>query len=164
MMSAQLIIECMQKLVQVHHTFNQLAAEKTQSLLKGDISHLRSILHKESASLKQLQQRELERRRLVRIFFNSKGFVTENGTITELLPHLSGVEKEELLSLQKNLMEEIEQLKQKNELNQQLLQDSLRFVNLSLDIIQPEFDSGTYSKSNMDADEPQGRSLFDSKA
>ena len=163
-MSAQLIITCMKKLVQVHRTFNDLAEEKTVTLTKGDISHLRSLLQKESAILKQLQQLEQERARLVRFFINGKGLVTEGGTLNELIPHVTNEEKEELLSLQKDLIEQIEILKKKNELNQQLIQDSLRFVNLSLDVLQPELDTGNYGRTNKDDDEPMGRSLFDSKA
>uniref|UniRef100_A0A1S2L917 Flagellar protein FlgN n=2 Tax=Anaerobacillus isosaccharinicus TaxID=1532552 RepID=A0A1S2L917_9BACI len=163
-MSAQLIIVCMKKLVQVHRTFNDLAEEKTVSLTKGDISHLRSLLQKESAILKQLQQLEQERARLVRFFINGKGLVTEGGTLNELIPHVTNEEKEELVSLQKDLIEQIEILKKKNELNQQLIQDSLRFVNLSLDVLQPELDTGNYGRPNTDDDEPMGRSLFDSKA
>lgn len=154
----------MKKLVQVHRTFNDLAEEKTVSLTKGDISHLRSLLQKESAILKQLQQLEQERARLVRFFINGKGLVTEGGTLNELIPHVTNEEKEELVSLQKDLIEQIEILKKKNELNQQLIQDSLRFVNLSLDVLQPELDTGNYGRPNKDDDEPMGRSLFDSKA
>lgn len=154
----------MKKLVQVHRTFNDLAEEKTVTLTKGDISHLRSLLQKESAILKQLQQLEQERARLVRFFINGKGLVTEGGTLNELIPHVTNEEKEELLSLQKDLIEQIEILKKKNELNQQLIQDSLRFVNLSLDVLQPELDTGNYGRTNKDDDEPMGRSLFDSKA
>lgn len=155
----------MEKFVQIHQTFNQLANEKTDCLKKGDISHLRSLMQKESAQLKLLQKGEQERIRLVQFFMHGKGLVTEGGTITELLPHLKEAEREELISLQKKLIEEITKLKQQNELNQQLIQDSLRFVNLSLDMIQPDIDTGNYGRSSKEDDEPiHGRSLFDSKA
>jgi flagellar biosynthesis/type III secretory pathway chaperone len=163
-MSAQQIIECMKKLGQVHTTFNQLAEEKTEALKKGDISHLRSLLQKESAYLKQLQQLEQERVRLVRFFITGKGLASEGGTITELLLHVTEEEKNQLISLQKELIEEIEKLKMQNELNQQLIQDSLRFVNLSLDVIQPQSDTGNYQRTTNDDDEQLGRSLFDTKA
>lgn len=161
--SAQLIIDCLEKLINVHHNFLQFADEKTEYVKKGDISHLRALMQKEAVLLKQLQRLEEERTRLVHYYMGKKGLVTEGGTISEMLPHVSKEEGEELLTLQKQLLTIIKQLKEKNELNQQLLQDSLRFVNLSLDVIQPEFETGNYGRKNND-DEPMGRSLFDSKA
>lgn len=154
----------MEKLVQTHCQFNELAQEKSEALTKGDISHLRTLLQKESALLKQLQQQEQERLRLVRMFMNGKGLVTEGGTISELLPHICEEEEKQLVSLQQVLLKEIEKLKIQNELNQKLIQDSLRFVNLSLDVLQPEVDTGNYGRTNQEDDEPHGRSLFDSRA
>jgi flagellar biosynthesis/type III secretory pathway chaperone len=154
----------MKKSVQLHSTFNELAEDKTKTLTKGDISHLRLLIQKETALIKQLQQLEQERARLVRYFMNGKGLATEGGTLTELFAHVTVEEKEELISLQKDLIMVIEKLKKNNELNQQLIQDSLRFVNLSLDVLQPELDTGNYGRTNKQDDEPLGRSLFDSKA
>lgn len=154
----------MKKLVQLHQVFNNLADEKTEALTKGDNLRLRSLLQKESAQLKQLEQLEQERSRLVRFFISGKGLVTEGGTLAELLPYFDDGEKGELVTLQKKLIEDIEQLKKKNELNQQLIQDALRFVNLSLDMLQPELDTGNYGRVNKEDEEPLGRSLFDSKA
>ena len=154
----------MEKLVGIHQMFNEFSKEKTTSVTKGDISQLKSIMQKEAVQLKKLEGLEQERQRLVRFFMQGKGLVTEGGTLTEILAHVSDGEKEKLLSLQKSLVEQIEKLKQQNELNQQLLQDSLRFVNLSLDVLQPEPETGNYGRPNKEQDEPQGRSMFDSKA
>ncbi len=154
----------MKTLVGIHHTFNELAEEKTTCLTKGDISHLKSLMQKEAVLIKQLQRAEQERQRLVFFFMRGKGLQTESGTLTELLPHVQNEEKEQLQSLQKHLLEEIKQLKQQNELNQKLLQDSIRFVNLSLDVLQPEPEAGNYARPDKAEDEPQGRSIFDSKA
>lgn len=154
----------MKKLVQSHEAVHELADEKTTCLTKGDISHLKSIMQKEAVLVKQLQRLEQERHRLVQFFIRSKGLVTETGTLTELLPQFDEDEKKTLVSLQTHLVEQITSLKEKNELNQQLIQDSLRFVNLSLDMIHPEKDTGNYGRPDKDDDEPQGRSLFDSKA
>ena len=163
-MSAKLIIENMKKLVQIHEAILELATEKTTCLTKGDISHLKSIMQKEAVLLKQLQRLEQERQRLVLFFMRSKGLVTESGTLTELLPHVDEEEQKTLSSFQKHLIQLITKLKEKNELNQQLIQDSLRFVNLSLDVLHPEQETGNYGRPDKEDDEPLGRSLFDSKA
>lgn len=155
----------MKKLIEIHQTFFEIAKEKTECLKKGDIAHLRSLMQKEVVQLKQLERVEQERIRLVQFFTQGKGLVTETGTLTELLPYVSDTEKEELVSLQKSLTEQINQLKQENELNQQLIQDSLRFVNLSLDVLKPEAETGNYGRPDKEIEgDIQARSLFDSKA
>lgn len=163
-MSTELLSACIKKLINIHQTFNQLAEEKTGCLTKGDIAHLKLLMQKESVQLKQLQRVEQERVRLVQFFMKNKGLVTEVGTLAEILPHVSDGEKEELVSLQEQIFQQIQILKQKNQLNQQLIEDSLRFVNLSLDVLQPELDTGNYQRPDQDDDQPLGRSLFDSKA
>ncbi len=162
--SAQEILTAMEKLVQVHEILNELASEKTEAIKKGDISHLQSLLQKEVVQVKLLQQLEQERVRYVRSYQREKGFVTENGTLTELLSYVTAEEKNSLESFQQKLIEVIESLKEKNELNQKLIRDSLRFVNLSLDMIKPQAETGNYGRNNKEDDEPEGRSLFDSKA
>jgi flagellar biosynthesis/type III secretory pathway chaperone len=163
-MSSELLTACMKKLVKIHQTFNELAEEKTVSLTKGDIAHLKSIMQKETVQIKQLQRVEQERIRLVQFFIQTKGLVTEVGTLAEILHHVNDGEKDVLVSLQEQIVQQIGILKEKNKLNEQLIEDSLRFVNLSLDVIQPEHETGNYGRPDKANDEPQGRSLFDSKA
>lgn len=163
-MSTELLTACIKKLIKIHQTFNELAEEKTECLTKGDIAQLKSLMQKEAAQLKQLQRVEQERLKLVQFFMESKGLVTEVGTLAEILAHVSDGEKEALVSLQEQIVLQIQTLKQKNQLNQQLIEDSLRFVNLSLDVLQPELETGNYQRPDQGDDEPLGRSLFDSKA
>ncbi|RXJ02287.1 flagellar protein FlgN [Anaerobacillus alkaliphilus] len=162
--SAQGIVTAMEKLVQVHEILDKLAGEKTEAIKKGDISHLQSLLQKEVVQVKLLQQLEQERVRHVRSYQREKGFVTENGTLTELLSYVTAEEKHLLATLQQRLLDVIKSLKEKNDLNQKLIHDSLRFVNLSLDMIKPQAETGNYGRPNKEDDEPEGRSLFDSKA
>jgi flagellar biosynthesis/type III secretory pathway chaperone len=163
-MSIELLTACIKKLIKIHQLFNELAEEKTECVTKGDIAHLKTLMQKETVQLKQLQRVEQERVRLVQFFMESKGLITEVGTLAEILPHVSDGEKEELVSLQEQIVQQIQTLKQKNQLNQQLIEDSLRFVNLSLDVLQPELETGNYQRPDQGDDEPLGRSLFDSKA
>lgn len=163
-MSTKLIIDNMKKLVEVHEQLHDFAKEKTASITKGDISHLKSLIQKEAASVKQLERLENERQRLVHFYIQGKGLVTESGTLSELLTHIEDDDREELQQMQKNLVELISDLKKVNELNQQLIEDSLRFVNLSLDVLQPEPETGNYGRPDKEKDQPYGRSIFDSKA
>ena len=164
-MSAELIIQSLKKLVESHKMFISLSDEKKDCLMQEDIGQLKQVMLKESALLKKMQSQEQERMRLVQFFGRSKGLVTENGTLSELLPLVSEQQQEELLLLQKKLTKLINELKEKNDLNKQLIEKSLRFVNLSLDVMQPQHETGNYGRQrDEDNDLGEGRSLFDSKA
>ena len=60
------------------------------------------------------------------------------------------------------LTKAITQLKQQEQLNQALIQQSMQFVQLSLDILNPTIQTMNYGKNREDAGSK--RSVFDSKA
>lgn len=164
-MSITKLTETLEQLLLVHERLNDLAKQKTESLTKGDVSDLKIFIQKETALIKQLQVFEKDRLKIVHQLAIAGGFNIRSGTIAEILPHLDLSEKEGVELLQKQLIESITILKQQNELNQQLIEESMRFVNMSLDMIQPEQESGNYERPTTTNNEHNpGRSLFDSKA
>ena len=164
-MSVNKLTESLQDLVKLHKTLNELAKQKTDTVINSDISNLKLFIQKEAVLIKQLQFLETERIRAVSQLARERGFFMERGTIQEIVPYLQDREKETVESLQKQLLEQVTLLKQQNELNQQLIEDSLRFVNLSLDMLQPEQETGNYTRPTRDSDHGvTGRSIFDSKA
>ena len=159
------LTEALKELVKVHIALNDLAKQKTDCVIKGDISNLNSFIQKEAVHIKQLQVLETARIRAVSQLAREEGFFMERGTIQEILPYLKEDQKKAVELLQKQLLEEVIKLKYENDLNRQLIEDSLRFVNLSLDMMQPEEDSGNYTRSTSDNEHAvAGRPIFDSKA
>lgn len=164
-MSIQTIINLLGNLIKLHKQFNQFAIEKTEILKKNDMPALNELLKKETALIKQLKKLEQERRVALTNYLKEKGMAIENVTMDQLIEISSEEEQSILKKLQKGLLAEIDQLKKQNELNQQLLEDSLRFVNFSLDLIAPDFSDVNYTHPNQKAfEEGASRSLFDSKA
>ncbi|WP_054704366.1 flagellar protein FlgN [Bacillus sp. JCM 19041] len=69
---------------------------------------------------------------------------------------------EESLMLRDTLLTTIHELKNQNEINQKLLNDSLAFVQGSLQLLQPNDSNKTYTRQASEKNE--SKALFDSKA
>ncbi|SDN02239.1 FlgN protein [Fictibacillus solisalsi] len=152
MASAQMI-PMLQKLLYVHKELNHLAAEKTDTLKKGDVAALDVLLEKENEYVKTLRNLEEQRTQ------------TSTLTMSKLIEQAAPEEIQQLRHLQEQLKKEYLLLKQQNQLNQQLLHQSLQFVNMSMNMLIPEPEKLTYSSSK--ANGYTGASsiaLFDSKA
>lgn len=165
-MSAQAIAAVLADMIKLHKIFNELATEKTEIIKKGDMPALDQLLKKETLLLKKLKKLEQDRLFVVNEYLTFKGMAKEDVTMDELIQSATRDEQDVLQRLQKGLLSEIQLLQQHNELNQQLIADSLRFVNLSLDLIAPDPEEMTYQRPTKKKayDEGQGRSIFDSKA
>ncbi|MEB1806673.1 MAG: flagellar protein FlgN [Bacillaceae bacterium] len=164
-MSAKAVIAVLADLIKLHKTFNEIAQEKTEVVRKSDIPALDVLIKKEGALIHQLRKLEQDRLFVVEEFLKGKGLVTEGVTMDQLIELVPKEEHPILTKLHRALMSEIDTLKKSNELNQQLIEDSLRFVNLSLDLMAPEPDEITYQRpSQKNYDSEKKRSMFDSKA
>ena len=94
-----------------------------------------------------------------------KEYKTDEMTLSKCIEQTSNEEKTTLENLKIELEEGVKRLKAQNELNQQLLEQSLQFVNLSLDMLLPEIDAFNYDRPNHEQDiTGEKRSIFDSKA
>ncbi len=99
-------------------------------------------------------------------FLMTKGEVTENATMTDIRKYATKDEQQQLEQLQNELLNQVQNLKRQNELNQLLIEESLRFVNLSLDLMVPHKEDISYKRPHEQDDSryDTGHSLFDSKA
>lgn len=160
-MATQLLVEAMEKLISIHKNLLETANEKTDAIKKNDMQELTRILREEQKHVAAIQVADQNRQKATIHLTNNK-----EATISEIITKLNGAEQEQLIFLQEKLVAIIDELKDKNTLNQQLLTYSMQFVNMNLDILAPEKELPNYSKvRNEGSDQPEaGRSIFDSKA
>lgn len=154
-------IELLEQLTTAHHKLNQLGKEKEQILIDSNLEQLESIIQKESMYVKVIEQLENERMEVTK---RMMPHYAGTPTIQEVLPLCNDGQKEMLRKKQQQLLEQIEALQYQNALNQQLILDSLKFVNLSLDLAQPVNPFAHYSSDADDEEEELERRMFDTKA
>jgi flagellar biosynthesis/type III secretory pathway chaperone len=143
----------LERLLKSHEELLSLGERKTEVLKFGDMKALDGLLKEEDLQVKKLQV--IEKDRLLKY---------ANVSLADVLEQAEEPEKEKLLHLQTRLIQTYELLKNRNELNQELLEQSLQYVNISLSMVQPQNEPATYSNSKKDPYTSQARSLFDSKA
>lgn len=150
------ILQAQQKL---HESLYKLAQRKTEALKKNDADALTALMNEEQKHIFAIRQFEERRVRWVEKTFPNE----QNMTITRCIELADETEREKLAELYERLTETITQLKQANELNKQLLEQSLQFVSAMLDVVMPSAQPITYNETNQ-YEEPENRSIFESKA
>jgi flagellar biosynthesis/type III secretory pathway chaperone len=143
----------LERLFKSHEDLLALGERKTEVLKLGDMKALDVLLKEEDLQVKKLQL--IEKERLLKF---------ANVTLADVLEQADGTEKENLIQLQEQLIQIHEALKSRNELNQELLEQSLQYINMSLSMVQPETEPVTYSKPKTNGYNSSNTSLFDSKA
>lgn len=164
-MSFERVVNILAHFIKIHKQMNELAIEKTEIIKKNDMPALDELIKKEASLIKQLKKLEQDRKKTVSEYARKYGLTSENVTISELVESVPEKERAILKKLQKGLLSEIGQLKKQNELNGQLLEDSLRYINFTLDLIVPDPEEYMYRRpSGKQSDEGTHRSIFDSRA
>lgn len=162
-MSIKVISESLQTLTNIHEELLEVSERKTDIIKEGSTEKIQAILVEERNYIKVLEQAEQKRQKEVEKWYTDNQLPLENMTITNMLEILTDeIEQQELENMTIQLTKVITRLKQQEQLNQALIQQSMQFVQLSLDMLNPTIQSMNYGKSQ--GTEGSKRSVFDSKA
>ncbi|WML54754.1 flagellar protein FlgN [Neobacillus sp. PS3-12] len=141
-MSAEKLISTMEKLLKLHKSLYEISQKKTEIVKIGDIEALNQILKDEQAHLTAINLLENERQKVT----SSLVPRTEKPTIEDCLAVADESSHNKLDRLRSELKNTISEIQQRNELNQQMLFQSLQFVNLSLNLIAPQPEDYNYGQ------------------
>lgn len=162
-MSIKTINESLHALTVIHEELLKVSERKTDVIKEGSTDKLQAVLAEERKYIKILEQAEQKRQKAVEEWYTDKRLPRENMTITNMLEILTDEqEQQELEHMTIKLTKAITQLKQQEQLNQSLIQQSMQFVQLSLDMLNPTIQSMNYGKTQESGGSK--RSVFDSKA
>jgi flagellar biosynthesis/type III secretory pathway chaperone len=143
----------LERLLKSHEDLIVLGERKTEVLKLGDMKALDVLLKEEDLQVKKLKL--IEKERMLKF---------ANVTLGDILEQAEKPEKEKLTYLQNKLIQAYESLKSRNQLNQDLLEQSLQYVNMSLSMVLPNNEPDLYSKHKAEDYNSNGFSIFDSKA
>lgn len=162
-MSATAIIEQLDKLIKLHENLNKLSVQKTEVIKKGDMEALDKFLKNEQKFVKAIEQVERERQLAVASLLSEQN-KSDSTSLTDVLSFVTEAEKEKLLQQRERLLQVVQELKDHNSLNQQLIFHSLQYVNLSLDMIRPQLTNMNYDNPSKRDNSKLSRGMFDSRA
>lgn len=164
-MSANPIITELTKLLTLQEDLYDKSKEKTEVVKVGDVEGLKSLINEERklmTSIAAVQKAFLYQSQR---FLHHHGISMETPTLSDCIGRANDQERQVLATLQTQIVNKAQQVKVQNELNQQLLKQSLAFVQMSLDLLSPDMGSYNYERTGQNHSyEQPGRSLFDSNA
>ncbi|RDY71537.1 flagellar protein FlgN [Halobacillus trueperi] len=158
------VITHMNQLQQLHESLLSLSLRKTEALKTNDVTGIQQLLIQEKKHVQAIEKIEKQRERSVIQWATEKGIPPRERTVSELIEILNGEEKEKLQNAYEALILVLADLKQQEKLNTELTQQSLQFINMSLDLLQPSIQSVNYGGKEGNNSGTAKRSIFDSKA
>lgn len=153
-------------LLEYHEALLVLGKEKVEVIQNKDIERFEKITLEEQVLVKKIEQAEAERIRILKKLFPSE---TGNFTLAECIEKTADSEhKENIKELRRRLVLVVEELRHCNDLNRQLVRESLNYVNFTLDLVRPPRASasnyGATGKQGMPSSMMGKKSMFDSQA
>lgn len=163
------ILETLTKLERMHRSLLELAKQKTEYVKVGDMEQLDALLQKEQMHVAAIETLEKQRQQQVSQYLQAKGAsMLDVPTMTNVIDATEGADKQQLEQVRDSLLEVVDELKERNLLNQKLVLQSLQFVNFTLDMVRPQrHQTNTF---NYSGDEVRGqgtvgkKSYYDSQA
>ncbi len=168
-MSVQQVADVLRRMDELYRTLIELGVEKQKTIMANDVTALTQIMSKETRALKQAAEMDEMREQAVSEFLKEKGIRSQlNLTITEMTRLVFDTEeKQMLLEVQGQLSTTLQELKHLNTINKELVEQSLTFIDYSLNLITslPE-DEMMYSDPSKQQQQSmqKSRSYFDTRA
>jgi flagellar biosynthesis/type III secretory pathway chaperone len=163
-MSIQAIIRSLEELIRSHEDLLDISEQKTALIKDGSTEELQPLLVKERKEIRLLEQAEEKRQSGVEAWFlERQAGQDQDATLTNLLEIIADeTEQKKLEDTTIKLTEIITKLKQQEELNQSLLNQSMQFVQLTMGMMNPSMKEINYGKQKQTTS-TMNRSVFDSQ-
>lgn len=165
-MAVHELVQVLSELSDIHYQLLDLAHSKELTLIHNQVNELNLIVNKETKLLRQIA--DLEKKRI----FETDRYVVGKGyrpnpaiTVGELVRITTKSEDKKALSdAQKELLHVIEQVDKANKLNQELVKQSIAFIDYSLNMLAGVETEATYQKPQQQHTGIQRNSMFDTRA
>ncbi|MDQ0413474.1 flagellar protein FlgN [Mesobacillus stamsii] len=156
-MSAESLINIMNKLHKMHKSLYELAVKKTDIVKTGDTAALDQLLKEEQAHVAAIDKLEQQRAAVSNAILP--------GASLQEIAEANPANKEQLLSIKAELLAVISEIKVRNNLNQQLIHQSLQFINFSKSLVLPQEKEFNYGPpAGKKAKPGPSTGMFNSKA
>lgn len=156
------LISILEKQLTLYMSLYQLAVRKVDMIKTNDISSLNQIMKEEQKHITAISALENERIKDLQKRFPKRETVP---TISSCIEVAESEQKPILEDLFRQLTNILQKIKEQNDLNQELIKQSLQFVNYSLNLFQPRSNAMNYGPKAEDqsANATEVRSLFNSQ-
>jgi flagellar biosynthesis/type III secretory pathway chaperone len=161
------VIEKLEELNVLHLKLLDMGQLKKTVLVNNQVNELALFVSQESKLLKRVAETETEWRKAIVAFLQDSGMKPDPSfTVTDIMKLVYNVEDRRALgSAHQALMVTIGQLKDSNALNQELIEQSLAFINHSMDLYMGDTgqDATYQNPAQMTAIHSDKRRMFDTR-
>lgn len=161
------IIRIMEELKVAHEDLLRLENQKKEALVHDSTDDLVRLLHEQTKLVRKISGLEEDRQQAVKDLLSQKGIANGRMMLANLIKLVpQHKEKERLRKLGEELHDLVERLREINQFNQQLIEQSLTFIDLTLRLVTDEPEGySTYGYGEA-PEKPSSRmrNFFDSKA
>ncbi|HZG87386.1 flagellar protein FlgN [Paenibacillus sp.] len=166
-MTVAQLLSVLERMTETHEELIALAEQKKEALIRNNVDEVSAIVNRETRAVKVVDTLLKEQADATNAFFRARGFQTTRAvTVTELSRMVTDPqEKKRLLDARDRLTAAIAQLKTKNELNQKLIEQSISYINYTLDLVLgPDEEPIYHNPASQATGGAKRMSYFDSKA
>lgn len=139
------LTDVLQKECEIYQDLLKIAGNKTDILIQGKVDELRTMTEVEQTLVMKVGKLEITRGELTEQIATQMGVEDKDITISEIIKHISGDAKKELKACTQEIVKVIKQLNDISQSNQQLINQSLDYINLSINLISNTHEGNTYS-------------------
>ncbi|MFD2671993.1 flagellar protein FlgN [Marinicrinis sediminis] len=163
----QAIIASLDQLIKLHQALMTLAEVKKEAIMNNDVTALNQTVQKEQKLMKAIVEAEQHKSEAIEQYMQGRNLpITKGMTLSQLLKFVfQQQDRTDLGERQERLAALLNQLKEKNDLNQQLLKQSLAFIHFSLDLLTgSDEDDVVYQNPAASSKDQKRKGIFDTKA
>lgn len=160
------ILRTLDQQIEVHRRLLELSEHKRTAIIGNEVEKLMQMTQREVKLVRLAEQLEAQRTEAVQAYMRSRNmYVTSAITIQTLSKIAVRLEEKQALSERREeLLRLIGEIKKVNELNQQLIRQSLAFIDFSLDVIAGPSEQEAVYHHPLHEQHSYQRSYFDRKA
>lgn len=157
------LIEVLEDELKAHKDLLSLTNKKTDIIIAGHVKDLDKITQLENTLIINIGKLEERREKVVENIQKQLG-LKEELNMSSILKHSDDETTKEIEKIKNEFLNIIGTLKNKNQLNNVLIQDNLEFINLNLQLITNSLEQELYNNKTEKSKSSQNPSLFDTKA
>lgn len=158
------LIALMSELLDLYQALLTLSRQKREILIAGKAQSLESITRQEELLILQAGKLEVIREKLIREIADHCGVSTQGLSLAAISELAEPADAERLSALGTAFEQVSHELVPLNRLNTELIEQALRFVNYSINILTQSQSSNTYEPHGKSGQPQAGRAFFDAKA
>lgn len=155
----------LRQLIKIHLNLFDVQTTKKQAIIQNKLELISSTMKDELEHTRYIRKIQSEMLSICRAYLVQQNIpITEPLTLEQVIEVVEDGDKEQLLTLKEGLVGAIDSLKQIVNQNQELLKQSLEFIQLTMDLVAPDLDIYNYGTDRPIDQTQEVRSSFDSKA